>query len=325
MRADVDRGDRRADRLVRSGAAGVFGEARRWAARLRRGAARRAAAAAAVPRDRALVGGDVAHDRHPRRRRSPVRAERTSVRSPAISADGPEAPRTSPRSAARAVVRSTSATRARGMRCAQGGARRSLPLRGLELARRRAARRGERRSRRARAISSTPRSMAAGPRCSGLTTSSWRWRSAAARAGNRGRCCAMRDRFRGWEDSGLPPDVPGTVLTVGTFDGMHRGHLDILRTVAARADASRYALRPRDVRPASARDRQSARRAASAHGGAREERDRGREWRRVPRGPRVRPAARVVQRDGVRGRGAAEALSHEGARHRLRPRIWSRP
>src|SRR5688572_28250930 len=48
----------------------------------------------------------------------------------------------------------------------------------------------------------------------------------------------MRERFRAWEDSGLPPDTAGTVLTVGTYDGIHRGHLDILRTVAARADAS---------------------------------------------------------------------------------------
>ena len=36
--------------------------------------------------------------------------------------------------------------------------------------------------------------------------------------------------------SGLPPDVTGTVVTVGTFDGVHRGHLDVLGKIRARAD-----------------------------------------------------------------------------------------
>lgn len=36
-------------------------------------------------------------------------------------------------------------------------------------------------------------------------------------------------------DSGLPADTDGTVVTVGTFDGVHRGHQDVLARVRARA------------------------------------------------------------------------------------------
>jgi riboflavin kinase/FMN adenylyltransferase len=48
----------------------------------------------------------------------------------------------------------------------------------------------------------------------------------------------MPERFAGWEDSGLPPDTPGTVVTVGTFDGVHRGHWDVLARIAARGRAT---------------------------------------------------------------------------------------
>lgn len=36
-------------------------------------------------------------------------------------------------------------------------------------------------------------------------------------------------------DTGLPENVTATVLTVGTFDGMHRGHVDLLSRVVAHA------------------------------------------------------------------------------------------
>lgn len=45
----------------------------------------------------------------------------------------------------------------------------------------------------------------------------------------------MTEAFRGWADSGLPPDSRGTVVTVGTFDGVHLGHRDVLTRIAERA------------------------------------------------------------------------------------------
>jgi riboflavin kinase/FMN adenylyltransferase len=37
-------------------------------------------------------------------------------------------------------------------------------------------------------------------------------------------------------ESGLPPDVDGTVVTVGSFDGIHLGHMAVLREITRRAD-----------------------------------------------------------------------------------------
>jgi riboflavin kinase/FMN adenylyltransferase len=41
-------------------------------------------------------------------------------------------------------------------------------------------------------------------------------------------------------DASLPADVRGTVVTVGTFDGVHRGHIDVLTRLVARAQESGF-------------------------------------------------------------------------------------
>ncbi|TFG63390.1 MAG: bifunctional riboflavin kinase/FAD synthetase [Gemmatimonadales bacterium] len=45
----------------------------------------------------------------------------------------------------------------------------------------------------------------------------------------------MRPEVSMSSDSGLPPDVTGTVVTVGTFDGVHRGHRAVLAEIEERA------------------------------------------------------------------------------------------
>lgn len=40
-------------------------------------------------------------------------------------------------------------------------------------------------------------------------------------------------------ESGLPPNVTGTIVTVGTFDGVHRGHLDVIDRLVSRAKDAR--------------------------------------------------------------------------------------
>ena len=103
-------------------------------------------------------------------------------------------------------------------------------------------------------------STARAPRSSMTTASSDRdRRDARRRAASEGWCFAMPEAV------GFPQLAGGAVVTVGTFDGVHLGHRDILRRVERARAARRTAGAARHVPAASARGRQPIGGADAAH------------------------------------------------------------
>ena len=54
-------------------------------------------------------------------------------------------------------------------------------------------------------------------------------------AGNQGWCSVPPEVLGRADGSGLSPDVAGTVVTMGTFDGVHRGHQDVVARLVREA------------------------------------------------------------------------------------------
>ena len=136
-----------------------------------------------------------------------------------------------------------------------------------------------------------------------------RSRSAAARSGSRAWCSRMVEKFRTWSDSGLPPTARGTVLTVGTFDGVHRGHQRVLECIATRGERAGAEQRARHLRSASAGDRAQGSGAAAAHAAGGEARGHRRERDQLSRDRALHDEAAALRRGRVRRSDSAAALS----------------
>ena len=126
-------------------------------------------------------------------------------------------------------------------------------------------------------------------------------------------------------DSGLPQLDRRRVVTVGTFDGVHRGHRDILRRVVDRGAAPRAAVAARDLRAASAARRESRGRADAAHAGRRAARGARRDRDRARRVLPFTPDLAAYSAARVRRAHSRRPLSRARARHGVQPPLRSWP